>query len=413
MMESRAIDEWPTARLDEVSIRGSGHTPSKRRPEYWNGDIPWVSLGDTTRLDRGAITSTAASVTADGIAHSAAVVRPAGTVILLRGSSVGKSAILGRDMAVSQDYVTWTCGPEVHNWFLYYLLQYWKPEFARIGFGNTVKTIGLDYFRHFEIPLPPISEQLSIAMTLGEADALATSIEGLITKKRAIKQGLTQELLTGRARLTGFSDAWSEASIGSLIDGLAAGTSVRSVEGAASPAVLKTSAVRGGRFDAREAKTILPQDVARASCTPVADSLIISRMNTPAMVGDVGYVEHSHPGLYLPDRLWLARPRPGSGTCMRWLAAVLSHGATARAVRDLATGTSNSMKNIPKGRLLALRVLTPPRDEQQAIAEVLRDANAEIEALERRLESTREIKQGMMQEFLTGHTRIVPTGVSA
>ncbi|WP_225303088.1 restriction endonuclease subunit S [Nonomuraea aurantiaca] len=295
-----------------------------------------------------------------------------------------------------------------------YLLQSHagREQVASFVKGNAQPGLNVADVRKFRFKLPPRPDQGAIGARLLAADELIRSLTILISKERVIKQGLMQELLTGRTRLVGFCETWTERTIASLIDGLAAGTSVRSVDGVAQPAVLKTSAVRGGKFDSREVKTILPQDVSRASCVPVADSLIISRMNTPAMVGDVGYVEKEQPGLYLPDRLWLARPRPGSGTSMRWLAALLSHGETAQSVRDLATGTSNSMKNIPKTRLLSLHVSTPPSDEQHAIAEVLRDVDAEIAALERRLEATRAIKQGMMQKLLTKSTRMVTEGAA-
>src|SRR5579883_2553087 len=86
--------QWPLVRLDQVASRGSGHTPSKKRPEYWNGPVPWISLADTTSLDKGFIKTSVKTITLEGVSNSAAVVHPAGTVILLRGSSVGKSAVL-------------------------------------------------------------------------------------------------------------------------------------------------------------------------------------------------------------------------------------------------------------------------------------------------------------------------------
>lgn len=256
------------------------------------------------------------------------------------------------------------------------------------------------------LPMPSPGEQARIAEALRGTDEFVQALERLIAKKRDVKQGMMQELLTGRVRLPGFGEPWGAGAIGRLIDGLVAGTSVRSVEGTTGPAVLKTSAVRGGKLDPHEVKTILPQDIGRARCNLEGDSIVVSRMNTPAMVGAVGYVEQSDPSIYLPDRLWLARPCPGAGTSMRWLAALLSQGATAEAVRSLATGTSNSMKNIAKERFLALTVPTPSSREQQAIGAVLADADAEITVFERRLESARAVKTGMMQELLTGRTRL-------
>ncbi|MFB8074265.1 restriction endonuclease subunit S [Streptomyces californicus] len=208
------------------------------------------------------------------------------------------------------------------------------------------------------------------------------------------------------------ASAWAPRRMDELVT-LEAGVSVRSSARASSGiAVLKTSAVGNGRFDPSESKPVRASDVGRVRCNPVAGSLIISRMNTPALVGEVGYVEDDYSNLYLPDRLWLARAKPGSGRAvnMRWLGYYLSSGPGSRSVRELATGTSGSMKNIPKGRLLALEVPTPPPHEQDRIAEALFDAERDINLLRVRLSKARDIKQGMMQQLLSGRTRLPAKG---
>lgn len=134
--------------------------------------------------------------------------------------------------------------------------------------------------------------------------------------------------------------------------------------------------------------------------------MIISRMNTPALVGDVGYVAEEHDDLYLPDRLWLARPKRRSNTDMRWLTYFFASGPGARELRGLATGTSGSMKNIPKGRVLSLEIAVPSAPEQRAIADALADADDLIATLERLIAKKQAIKQGMMQQLLTGRTRL-------
>ena len=85
---------WDEVLLDKVAKRGSGHTPDKKYPEYWNGEIKWVSLADSSALDELYIEDTSAKITPQGIANSSAVLHPAGTVILSRDAGVGKSAIM-------------------------------------------------------------------------------------------------------------------------------------------------------------------------------------------------------------------------------------------------------------------------------------------------------------------------------
>lgn len=200
---------------------------------------------------------------------------------------------------------------------------------------------------------------------------------------------------------------WVYRSVSDLIDGLAAGVSVRStVHSPGGASVLKTSAIDAGRFNPREAKPILPIDLPRAKCPVRAHSMIVSRMNTPTLVGNVGYVDQDYDDLYLPDRLWLARSKRGSGTDMRWLTYYFSSQPGARRLRGLATGTSGSMKNIPKGRVLSLDIATPSTSEQHAIADALADADALIATLERLIAKKQAIKQGMTQELITGRTRL-------
>lgn len=206
---------------------------------------------------------------------------------------------------------------------------------------------------------------------------------------------------------------WSRKKVADLIDGLTAGVSVRSIDGRGyGPAVLKTSAVDQGRFVPNEVKTILPADRHRARCNPMAGSLIMSRMNTPAMVGDVGYVRNDYPDLFLPDRLWLARSKRGSRTDMRWLTYLFASEPGAALLHGLASGTSMSMQSIPKDRVLELEIHTPPPAEQHAIGDALESADDLIATLERLIAKKQAIKQGMMQQLLTGRLRLPGFGVT-
>ena len=122
---------------------------------------------------------------------------------------------------------------------------------------------------------------------------------------------------------------WCVRSIGSELDRLEAGVSVNSVDEVRQiypheQSILKTSAVTNGRFLAHEAKKIAPRDIPRAQLNPRADTIIVSRMNTPDLVGECGYVDKTYPALFLPDRLWMTRVRQGSEICVRWLAYLLA-----------------------------------------------------------------------------------------
>lgn len=192
---------WRLCLLDDVAKRGSGHTPNKKIPEYWDGTIKWVSLQDTKRLDKVYIDKTTEMVTAEGIANSSAVLHPSGTVVISRDATVGKSAILVSDMAVSQHFIAYTCGSELNSLYLYYWLQHMKPIFERIGAGSTIKTIGLSFFRTLNIALPDLKEQVEFATMVLKVDNLIDTEEKICRGLKTMKAALSNDLLSGRVRV--------------------------------------------------------------------------------------------------------------------------------------------------------------------------------------------------------------------
>ncbi|ADH86696.1 restriction endonuclease subunit S [Desulfurivibrio alkaliphilus] len=204
---------------------------------------------------------------------------------------------------------------------------------------------------------------------------------------------------------------WELAPLGKEVEQLEAGVSVNSVDEdirsyAHYQAILKTSAVIGGRFLPHENKKIAPRDIGRARLNPRFDTIIISRMNTPDLVGECGYVFADFPNLFLPDRLWMTHIRSGSKVNVRWLNYLLSSRPYKSQIKELATGTSGSMKNIAKDSLLAMPVAYPPPLEQRAIAAALTDVDALLAKLDQLIAKKRDLKQATMQQLLTGQTRL-------
>jgi type I restriction enzyme S subunit len=283
-----------------------------------------------------------------------------------------------------------------------------KASFVHVKKSDLVKV---------SLPVPPLPEQRAIAAMLSDVDALLGGLNGLIAKKRDLKKAAMQQLLTGQTRLPGFHGKWECGNIASVIGALDAGVSVNSVEhddgdGFDGMFILKTSAVAGGRFIPRECKRIAQKDLSRACLNPQKGMIIISRMNTPDLVGECGYVDRDYPNLFVPDRLWMTRFKQDLQVSGLWLSYLLSTAALKRQIAAAATGTSGSMKNLSKQTFLQIPISLPSCREQSDIAAVLFDMDAEVAALEARRDKTRWLKQGMMQELLTGKTRVVPAGAA-
>jgi len=192
---------WDICLLDSIARRGSGHTPDKKHPEYWDGGIKWVSLADSFRLDTRYICETDKNISDLGIKNSSAVLHPKGTVIISRDAGIGKSTTLGSDMAVSQHFIAWVCSKKLNNFFLYYLLQLWKPKFEAVAIGSTIKTIGLPYFKKLKIPVPCVEEQQKIVSTLTSIDNNIEAKQKKLAQTKSLKKALMQDLLTGKVRV--------------------------------------------------------------------------------------------------------------------------------------------------------------------------------------------------------------------
>lgn len=179
-----ATSRWATPPIRRVSQLGTGHTPSRQHPEYWTDcTVPWITLADVWQLRDGTqrvISETQELISAEGLANSAAVLHPMGSVILSRTASVGFSAIMGTSMATSQDFAVWTCGPNLVPEFLLYVLRAMEPDLRRLVAGSTHKTIYMPDIESLRTPLPLVDQQRRIADFLddqvGTMDALAASI---------------------------------------------------------------------------------------------------------------------------------------------------------------------------------------------------------------------------------------------
>jgi type I restriction enzyme S subunit len=187
-----APEGWRWVKLGKVARLESGHTPSRSRPDWWGGDIPWIGLPDIRALDGKIVLETIGRTNPDGIANSAARVLPAGTVVLSRTASVGFAAIMGRPMATSQDFVNWVCGEELDPSFLMHLLRASRWYFRSLSSGAVHQTVYMPTLEVLEVCIPSRGAQERIVaavddrlaganVALASAEAELAAIEALPT----------------------------------------------------------------------------------------------------------------------------------------------------------------------------------------------------------------------------------------
>ena len=192
--------EWEVKRLGDVAGMGSGGTPTSSVSAYYDGDYPWVSISDMTKGGK-VIMKTDRNLSAVGLANSAAQMFPAGTILYAMYASLGECSIAGIPVCTSQAILGIRPQERLNGDFLYYYLTSLKNAVKSMGQQGTQANLNKGMVQAFQIILPSVKEQTAIAAILVDVDAELAALQTRRDKTREIKQGMMQELLTGRIRL--------------------------------------------------------------------------------------------------------------------------------------------------------------------------------------------------------------------
>jgi type I restriction enzyme S subunit len=263
---------------------------------------------------------------------------------------------------------------------------------------------------NLDLSIPPTkAEQRAIAKVLSDVDALLGALERLIAKKRDLKQAAMQQLLTGQTRLPGFHGEWELKRLGSL-GAFLKGSGVRKDEALSGdlPCVRYGEIYTHHHDVVRVFNTFLSPSVASAA-TPLrkGDLLFAASGETKEEIGKAVAFAHDYEA-YAGGDIVILRPEASDSV---FLGYYLNSPPIQK--QKASRGQGDAVVHISATSLAAIEVTVPFLPEQTAIATVLTDMDAELAALTHRLTKTRALKQGMMQELLTGRTRLVAAEVAS
>jgi len=193
--------KWEMKQLGDVCQIISGGTPSTRNSEYWDGDIKWCTPTDITSNNGKYFSKTSRKITKQGLNNSSATLLPKGTLLLCSRATVGEVKIATIEISTNQGFKSLICSETVDNEFLYYLIRLEKQKFIDKAFGSTFLEISKKNTSEIEFDFPPIEEQKAIAQILSDMDRELQTLRQKRKKYVQIKQGMMQELLTGKTRL--------------------------------------------------------------------------------------------------------------------------------------------------------------------------------------------------------------------
>lgn len=186
---------WHWRKLNEVARLESGHTPSRSRPDWWGGDVSWLSLTEIRALDGQWVENTQLRTNEAGIANSSARILPRGTVCYSRTASVGFVAIMGKPMATSQDFANWVCGDALDPEFLMHALIRARKELRDLATGATHKTIYMPTLESFHVCAPDVHAQRRIVSGLKQRLREASALRAALDAQQAELARLPQRLL--------------------------------------------------------------------------------------------------------------------------------------------------------------------------------------------------------------------------
>ena len=384
--QQRFSGEWETKQLKELGSFSKGR--GIKRDDVTDEGVPCIRYGELYTRYQDYILKVASRIPTD-VAETALPIKTGDLLFAGSGETaeeIGRcAAYLGEEQAyVGGDVIVLTPSGQ-NSIFLGHLMN--SPmvaaQKARLGQGDAVVHIYINNLAQVQIELPSITEQRAIAEVLSDVDGLINTLEALIAKKRAIKQATMQQLLTGKTRLPGFSGAWQTTRLGDV-------------------AHIKTGSKNNEDKDDNGQYPLFVR------------SAVVERINSYCYDGEAilvpgeGGIENifhyingrfdCHQRVYMINRF----VDDVFGKLIYYI-MVLQFGK--HAMQNTVKATVDSLR-LPTFQTFSFSI---PKDvaEQRAIATVLSDMDAEIAALEKRRDKTIAIKQGMMQQLLTGRVRLV------
>ncbi len=421
-------EDWEVKQLENIAMLERGKFTARPRndPKYYGGSIPFIQTGDVSNSN-GEISNYSQTLNLEGLKVSKLFQK--GTLFFTIAANIGDVGFTSFDTACPDSLVAITAYAGINRTWLFYELGSRKKVFEGLATQNAQLNINLEKLRPYQIPIPPLPEQEAIALVLSDTDALITSLDKLIAKKRDIKQAAMQQLLTGKQRLEGFGDRsigrfkqtevgmipddWDIITLRDVIDytkGFAFQSKDYQIDGVRIIRVSDTNSESIG--DENPICIDIHKALSYGKWSLKEYDLVFSTVGSKppmysSMVGKVIMINKTYEGSLLNQNAVLVRSKDRS-ICKQII--FLNNCKSKRYLRHIETifrGNANQA-SLTLHDLFQFQIALPSdQEEQQAIAKVLSDMDSEISALEQRREKTKALKQAMMQELLTGKIRLL------
>lgn len=401
----RIPEEWETLYIHQITEISTGATPSTNINEYWeNGTIRWMSSGE---LNNKIIYDVNGRITQKGYDNTGTHMLPKNCVLIGlagQGKTRGTAAYNKVELCTNQSIAAILPNSKYESKYLYFYIDSLYDKLRLLSAGDGGRGgLNKQILQNLEIAMPPLNEQHHIASALTSIDNLISSLGKLIEKKKNIKQGAMQQLLTGKTRLKGFSEPWVKRKLGDNAT-IQRGGSPRPIEAYLTTNRdginwIKIGDVRpNDKFIRHTVEKIIPEGISHSRQVYKGDFILSNSMSfgRPYILDIDGCI---HDG-------WLVIKDYSNTYDMDFLYYILSSDTVFEQYIAMAAGSS--VKNLNKEKVANVMLFAPQSlAEQRAIATILNKMDNEITALETKKAKYEAIKQGMMQQLLTGKIRLI------
>jgi type I restriction enzyme S subunit len=406
-------DGWVATTVDALASVTRGASPRPIASPRWfdaSSPVGWVRITDVSKSNGRVLTETSQRLSRDGIARSR-FLQP-GTLIMSIAATVGVPVVTGIPACIHDGFVALE-NLKADREFLFYRLKASEQDLRSAGQSGSQANVNTSIVKRLAVVVPSDRrEQEQIASVLSAADDLIDTLTRLIAKKRDVRQGMMQELLTGRIRLPGFSSEWTILRVAAESH-LKARIGWQGLTAAEYRTFGRYRLVGGtdfkdGRIDWATTPYVdewrFEQD---AGIQLQLGDVLLTKDGT---IGKVAFVDALPGPATLNSGVFVIRPKSTSYDS-RFLYYMLRSRMFGDFVAEISAGST--INHLYQRDLVTLEFRVPAdREEQHAIGTALSEVDDEIDALERRLTSARAVKQGMMQELITGRTRLPVEGVA-
>lgn len=280
------MSKWPIVALGDICELVGGGTPSRQVPEYFGGEIPWITPTDVTKLNGRYLHKGREGITESGLAKSSAKLLPPNSVLLTSRATIGFTAINTAPVSTNQGFANFICSKQILPEYLAHVLEWMRDDLISQASGATFKEISKSSLKRIGIPLPPVGEQRRIVALLDRAADIRKRAEAGRVKARAIIPALFVDLFGDPATNP---MGWDVVELGDVLDSAQYGTSQKANEaGQGVPTIRMGNVTASGELDTSNLKHIALEGKEYLNAELRAGDILFNRTNSKELVGKTG-----------------------------------------------------------------------------------------------------------------------------